>query len=105
MMPLLLPHASDGRDLATPHGEGDRVAPRRVSRADPDGFFMDLPAPRPDPLGLLLVSLAPIDRIRSFVTCLVASGPWSRRRGACTTDEPSVMASDRRTARADAASS
>ncbi|MDQ4099315.1 MAG: hypothetical protein M3121_02300 [Chloroflexota bacterium] len=102
MMLLLAPDVSDGRDPEVRHGEGDRVARCRFSRADPDGFFTDGQSPRPDPLGLLLVSLAPIDRIRAFVTRIPPIGPSPRRPSAA---DPTAMPADGRTARAEAANS
>ena len=95
MMPMLPPEVSDRRD----------PAPRRFTRADPDGFFTDGQSLRPDPLGRLLVSLAPIDRIRGFVTRIPPIGSWPRRRDTSTTADPTVMAPDGRTARAEAANS
>ncbi len=105
MMPLLPSDVSVGRDPAAHHGEGDRVAPRRFSRADPDGFFTDGQSLRPDPLGRLLVSLAPIDRIRRFVTRIPPIGPWPHRRSHSPAADASKMAPDGRPARTEAANS
>ncbi len=105
MMPLLPSDVSDGRDPAARHGEGDRVAPRRFRRDDPDGFFTDGRSLRPDPLGRLLVSLAPIDRIHGFVTRIPPIGPSPRRRSASTTADASKLTSDGRPARAEAVNS
>lgn len=52
MMPLL------------PQTERGAVNQRRHRLDDPEGIYAELDGPRPDPLGMLLVNVHPIERLR-----------------------------------------